>query len=42
MILISTEKKCPLSTESNHACNAFILLSIIDAVREQLYNAQTA
>lgn len=34
--------KSPLSTESNHACNAFILLSIIDAVKEQMYNARTA
>ncbi len=34
--------KCSLSTESNCACNAFILLSIIDAVKEQLYSARTA
>ncbi len=34
--------KCPLSTESDRACNAFILLSIIDSVKERLCNARTA
>ncbi len=36
--------ECSLSTDRKQAsaCNAFILLSIIDAVKEQLYNARTA